>query len=429
MTERLQLVWNWIRVKIRELNLFKSAAMCQDRFKLRSYVIATRVYLILLGFFIGILFAYTMLSVRIQTNTILKPNLATFENLYASYASTLQCPCNQIIIPYSSFIVLSPTYHPICSSLYVSEIWITWISYEKEDNRTRYYPDFRIAGIYFFNMLSTFCSHVQITVNEAVYVLNRSTLVSDQVLPTAELKARALTILDQFKSDTVSLFNRAIILNKIYARTMFPAFQTRTVMVASDTILSTSRIEFHPYTITEYLCSCALNESCPRPIRLISYGYPGETDISFEIPNFFHDCFVSQAVLGSTLECFFNETCLDEIKLGISLNRSIILPALPVNATRFSPNTPIGTIIGELVEEWGESISYSQYYTQCSPNLCFYTFSAGNDALYALTTLIALLGGLSVFLRFTVPLVVHWIRQRLQATNHTVQPARKSWYR
>lgn len=427
MTERLQFAWNWIRVKIRELNLFKSAAMCQDLFQLRSYVIATRIYLILLGFFIGILFVYTMLSVRIQTNTILKPNRATFENLYVSYASTLQCPCSQIIIPYSSFILLSPEYHPVCSSLYVSEIWITWISYGNEDRQIRFYQDFRIAGIDFFNMLSTFCSHVQITVNEAVYVFNRSTFASDQVLPKAELEARTSTILDQFKSDTVSLFNRAIILNKIYARTLFPTFQTRIIMTTGDTIFTTSRIEFHSFPFTQDFSSCALNESWPQPVQLFSYRYPGETGINFEIPNFFLDCFVSQAVLGSTLECFFNETCLHNIKLGISLNSSITLPALPVNATRFSPKASIGTIIGELVEVWGEDINYSQYYTQCSPNLCFYTFTAGNNALYALTTLIALLGGLSVLLRFIVPLVVHWIRQRLQATNHTVQSARKSW--
>ena len=426
MSRHFQLAWNSIRVKIREFNLFRSAAMCQDRFQLRSFIIATRVYLILLGCSMGILFVYTMLGVRVQTNTVAQPNRATFENLYRSYASSLQCPCNQIIIPYSSFIVLSPTYHPVCSSIYVSETWVTSISYEEGGNKSRYYDDFRVAGVDAFNMLRSFCSQVQVTANESVYIFNRSTLISDQALPKVELEARALTILNQFKADTVSLFNRAITLNKIYFRTMFPAFQFRTIMAATDSILSSSRIEFRPFSISHQFCSCALNESCPQVMRTFLDDYSGENGITLDLPNFFVDCFVSQAVLSSTLECFFDQTCLNRLQAAILLNSSIILPVLPANATRFSPNTSIDTILGEMVEEWGEHIDYSQYYTECSPNSCTYTFLIGNDAIYAITTLIALLGGLSVMLRFLVPPVVHWIRQRLHATNDTMQPARKS---
>lgn len=426
MARRLLSAWNSIRVQIREFNLFRSAAMCQDRFQLRSFVIATRVYLILIGFCISILFVYTMVGVRVQTNTILKPNRGTFENLYNSYASVLQCPCNQIIIPYGSFIVLSPKYHPVCSSLYVSETWVTWISYDKTDTRMRYYQDFRIAGVDFFNMLRSFCSQIEITANEAVYAFNRSTLVSDQALPQVELEARALTILNQFKADTVSLFHRAITLNQIYSRTMFPAFQIKTVMAAADTILSSSPIEFFPLSVPNAFCSCALNESCPETIGARTYGYADDTNISLTVPNFFLDCFVSQAVLGSTLQCFFDQTCLNRIKTVILLNNSIVLPVLSADATRFLPNTSIDTILGEMVEKWGEHIDYSQYYTECSPNICTYTFLMGNDAIYALTTLIALIGGLSVVLRFLVPPVVHWMRQKLHTTNGTVRPARKS---
>ena len=402
--------------------------MCRDRFELRSFVIATRVYLILLTVSIAILLVYTMLTPRLQTGTVFQPDRTTFENLYLSYSSTLQCPCNQIIIPYSSFIILSPKYHPVCSSLYISETWLDWISYEKEDNRTRYYLDFRIAGVDSFNMLRSFCSQVQITVDEAVYIFNRSTLVTDQALPKVEFEARTLTILNQFKSETVSLFRRAMTVNKIFFRTMFPAFQTRTIMAATDTILSSASIEFRPYSVRLYFpdsCLCALNDSCPSELRTFGYGYPGESNVDFMVPQFFSDCFVSQAVLGSTLECFFDEVCLDRMKSAILLNSSIDLPVLPVHATRFSPNTSIDTILGEMVEEWGEDIDYSHYYTQCSPNLCSYTFLIRNDAVYAITTLIALLGGLSVVLRSIVPRVVHWIRQRVQSTHEIVQPARK----
>ena len=401
--------------------------MRQDPFKQRSFIIATRVYLTLLCFFICILFIDTISSVQIRTTTVLKPDRATFEKLYVSYASTLQCPCNQIIIPYNSFIVLSPKYHPVCSSLYISDTWINWISYGEHDNRGRFYQDFRVAGVDFFNMLRSLCSQIQITVNDAAYVFNHSTLVNDKVLPEVELKARVSTILNQFKSDTVSLFNRAIILNKLYARTMFPASQTNTIMSTSDTILTTTRIEFHPVSTTRDHCSCTLNENCPELLSFYAYGSDDENDITFEVPHFFLDCFTSQAVLGSTLECFFDETCLHTIKSKISSNSSIAVSVLPVNGTRFPPNTSIGTFVSELVEEWGDKINYPQYYTQCSPSRCFFTVSTRNDALYALTTLIALLGGLSVVLRYIVPSVTHAILQRMQATNHTLQPTRKSW--
>lgn len=65
-----------------------------------------------------------------------------------------------------------------------------------------------------------------------------------------------------------------------------------------------------------------------------------------------------------------------------------------------------------MIEQWNISIIYDTYYKQYQPNQCIYIDRARNDAIFIITTLLGLLGGLITALKFTVPHVIKLLRRR-----------------
>jgi hypothetical protein len=65
-----------------------------------------------------------------------------------------------------------------------------------------------------------------------------------------------------------------------------------------------------------------------------------------------------------------------------------------------------------MVEEWITNISYEKYYAQCAPIICTYSKVNRHDFVYVLTKIISLLGGLTLAIKFIVPVVVQFIRRK-----------------
>jgi hypothetical protein len=107
-----------------QLNLFESIDSRSNAHHLRSAIIATRIYIILITMAVFILVFFTAFGQQTELITIKNPSEDVFQALYTKYSSTLQCPCNQIEISYKTFINISYTFHPVCSSVFVSNSWI-----------------------------------------------------------------------------------------------------------------------------------------------------------------------------------------------------------------------------------------------------------------------------------------------------------------
>ena len=150
---------------------------------------------------------------------------------------------------------------------------------------------------------------------------------------------------------------------------------------------------------------------------MYSNGNHDTYEVKFYLPNFFVGCFTIQSVLQSSLECFFNQTCLDAVQTEILSKHSINTSVLQANATRFPPETLIGKLINSLmIEDWGRQIRYDQYYEQCAPRLCSYTTFYRKHALYIITKLIDWIGGLTVILKIIISIIVKWLRKRVLPT-------------
>lgn len=63
------------------------------------------------------------LTFQIDTNLINSPTLTQFDEFSVKYSLALSC--SQTSIPYNTFVSLTPIYHQICSSDFISDEWIS----------------------------------------------------------------------------------------------------------------------------------------------------------------------------------------------------------------------------------------------------------------------------------------------------------------
>ncbi|CAF2652075.1 unnamed protein product [Rotaria sp. Silwood2] len=75
--------------------------------------------------------------------------------------------------------------------------------------------------------------------------------------------------------------------------------------------------------------------------------------------------------------------------------------------SRFALDSTIGSIVDRLmVEEWTNITSHKAYYDRCQPITCTYSYVDKKIWLVVITTVIGLIRGLTIVLKFVVLLVV-----------------------
>jgi hypothetical protein len=59
-----------------------------------------------------------------------------------------------------------------------------------------------------------------------------------------------------------------------------------------------------------------------------------------------------------------------------------------------------------MVEQWFNSVTYENYYNQCAPSLCSYSYTQRRSALEVLTLLLELEGGLWIIMNIVARILV-----------------------
>jgi hypothetical protein len=418
--------------------------MRTDPFELTTLRISTRIYLVLLCLSMIIIVLFTWLNVRTQNVTVEDPSQDTFEELQENYPRSLQCPCTRIDIPHHLFISVSPQFHPVCESSFISDKWINDFSIPGHIHFDPKPEDIFVSGYKYFSGLLALCQLVKATVLDASFTFNQSSLITGQTLPKIELDDRANHTVAQFKSNTVAEFKRNLALIHSQTTTIYTAGEGDVTWIPPPSISSVTATDLQSVPAQINNCSCALSDECKEP--LVLYNYTKYEDnlalhVLFNVSSMFAGCFSIQSLLQSSLECLFNQTWvstveerLNNITIDVPVFESLNLPPINVSilqttSTQFSPKTPVQELVNVMmieIDKWGEKIDYKQYYKQCAPKFCFYSFTSRSDALYVFTTIVGLFGGLSVALKIIVPLIVGWIRNKMRPRVETVSTAGKS---
>ncbi|CAF1676640.1 unnamed protein product [Adineta ricciae] len=149
-------------------------------------------------------------------------------------------------------------------------------------------------------------------------------------------------------------------------------------------------------------CTCALSATCVIPSTINQL---------FSVPGLYVGCYVIEALLQSNLQCFYNNTCIKRIQSYFDEVAGVNFTPLNTSLLNGSyENTTIEELLNELmVEKWNLSSSYKNYYNECQPSECSYSAVAKNSAIYIVTTVIGLIGGLIKILKFVVPYMIQFL--------------------
>ncbi|CAF4233331.1 unnamed protein product, partial [Adineta steineri] len=148
-------------------------------------------------------------------------------------------------------------------------------------------------------------------------------------------------------------------------------------------------------------CTCSSSAACVTQSAI--YELLNDTTL-FSLSGFYTGCYIIESLLQSNLQCFYNQTCINILQSYFQTSSLMNITALAVPLPgQFLENSTVADVLDQLmVEEWINSSIYDNYYSECQPSGCSYTITTKNSAIYIITTLIGLVGGLITVLKFTV---------------------------
>ena len=176
---------------------------------------------------------------------------------------------------------------------------------------------------------------------------------------------------------------------------------------SSSAYTSSSAIGWPEALIYDNECSCGLNARCTTDANFIN----NTTNEIIQIKGFKMGCTPTESFLQSTLECFYNSSCINLIEeqsnYSNNTNGTLIPSPLSLTTSRFSINTTVKDLVKVLfVEDWLINLNYSTYFEQCSPSLCSYTYIQQLNSIYTVIFLLGICGGLTIVLKWICPRII-----------------------
>ena len=383
------------------LNLFPSVPTAVNGHELRNQKISTRLFIFVLTISLCVLLLYTSLINITQTVSVKSPSIEEYSQLYNLYDQTLTCDCTQISINYERFINIQYAFHQVCSSDFVTQNWIDYLAALPGSSGT-FYDHFRVTGTFAFQALNTLCFLVNQTISNSLIEFYSTQYVSASVTSSNVFQSQIEVFTSQFISTTTNDF--LLSLSMIRNTTQ------------SNALLSGQLTNYRLYTdLTNNMlslwygdCTCASSARCIYQYTVVNY--PLFTEV-FPLPGFYLGCYIIEALLRSSLQCFYDQTCINQLQSYLGSSTILNVTALDISlSVQFFENSTMEDLLDQLmVEEWNTSSIYNNYYSECQPKQCSYTFTTKNSVIYISTSLIGLLGGLITVLKLITPSLVNFI--------------------
>jgi hypothetical protein len=207
-----------------ELNLFETVATDEHSVRIQRW--STRLYIFVLTTAMIILLAYTTLNVMTKQIEVQNPSLLTYFNLYNKYGN-VRCRCTQIALSYRAFVELSPLYHQVCRSDFISQKWIDFL-FDNNMTMMRYAVDFRASASNQFQVLRELCQISYSAIDDALETFYKSKLISGDLFNKDLFNAQLNADILAFQSVTILNFRRSLIFMRsfIAGNAFMPAIQT-----------------------------------------------------------------------------------------------------------------------------------------------------------------------------------------------------------
>lgn len=382
------------------MNLFPSIPPSTDEEKLRTQRISTRLFIFSFVISLAVLIGYNSLVDVVMIREVNAPNLTQYLQLYSKYSQTLTCPCRKISVRYDRFLRVNYTLHQVCSSAFVSDDWIAFLP-SKLERGSYFLNDFRMVSSSIFETMKILCLLSNQTIFDSLSRFYSNDYVALSVTSQQLFQSQSQLWLNEFISSTLIAYLSTLqtIIRTIKSNNLFSLVSSQYVFMKEP---KTGAIVKHEVSYGGCYCSV---ENCI--INTTIYDYPNAT-IVFSTPGLYMGCSMVESLLESTLECFYNQTCIDTLESYVTKSSPMNVSALDKSLIgRFPINATMQKIVDQLmVETWNIFIMYQSYYKECKPMKCTYTYVTKHSVIYVATTIFGLIGGLVTILMLVIPELV-----------------------
>ncbi|CAF1321675.1 unnamed protein product [Adineta steineri] len=397
------------------LNLFQppvGSDQNEDEQQRRFNTLVTRIYIVLLT----CLLIYLGLFIHADVKEITEKRVNPPEVELDSYPADTECPCSCISLLYGDFISLKPILHQICKSDFVSDRWIKAI-YSGSNVTYFNLNDFRTFGNAQFQALAGFCDQSKSYLQQNIELFEKRTFISSELLSRSVFQEEIDLAITQFQQTISRAFatELELILRVITSNRLVSGLQT-------NFIISYDRAwppEINPAEYNDRnneFCSCASDSRCTsNAIFSDIFGAPTQyhSGNQTKLTGLASGCLPVTSILASTLECFYNQTCVNTL-VSIFSTKENFSAMIRNNRSRFGPYATVQSIVDKLmVEDWLMNVSYEKYRDNCAPLSCTYPKKLRNSLLDVMAQLIGLLSGLIAALRLLLPIIVRFIMNKL----------------
>lgn len=397
-----------------QLNIYKKSfdngpSSSQDLIATRTYV-CTFVLSILITTIIATFYIRTITSVEYS------PLLKRFSKLSNDYPNTLHCVCSQISITYKTFVSIETKLHQVCSSEFVKQGWIDQV-FAQHNQLSSSFDDYRITLSFFWQIISRFCVISEKTWSDIVIGFEGSSLVSPTAITEQSVRSQIRETIKNEQSLSQGTLTRNLrLLQRMISGNQFVSSMSTNFQLHYSN--GNSSDEMSPRMLAKNYdnCSCLNLDGCPHPAT-----FNDATGQLVIVPGMLGDCLIMDGTLASTLECYYDQTCISLLHQSLAND---VQPLSIDRNKRFHPNSTIRMLFDEIMlDELVDEIRYDQYYTECNPSYCSYSYSRRFDVLFVITTVIGLVGTLSMIIRIISPVIASlYLRWKNRTAAEVVVP-------
>ncbi|UJR18099.1 hypothetical protein I4U23_004999 [Adineta vaga] len=400
LSDRIWQIFPLVKTKLLNLNLFQTRST--NNHTIRKQFYTTRFYIIILFIIFPILLSYILLNQKSITVKVQLQSSNQYNDLRMKYLTTINCPCTDISISYNQFIELNPFYHQICSSDFVTQQWFEYLYDEKKTYEKNYHATASAQ----FQILSSLCKQAQETVNTSLIQFYSTKLTSGQLISSDSLKIQVDSTVNSFEKAMPQTFKQAlnILNNFIHGNALITTYETNWKFTLLGTY-SSAPVYTNPQSYGNS-CNCATSSKCSQEVIL-------NDNLNSKLNGLFIGCYPTESLLQSSLECLYDQQCLDLIinsfrkQIFNENNFQILNSSLLLNSS-FQINETVQQMIDRLfVNEWNITHSYQNYYEQCRPLHCTYSYIQNSDIPYIVTTIVALYGGITIPIQILSKFIIH----------------------
>lgn len=398
--------------RISAVNLFRSYPPSVDPHELKTERLATIVFIISLVFSILILLFYTAIQHQIESIHIDAPSLDEYYHLYEKYSTDgLSCPCSKISNEYGQMIELTPVYHEYCSSDFVTD---TWLSYKGRNSKILYTLDLRRSASLLFHSLASYCSLSQRKMSNQLRIFQSTSMISSTLLSEMVFNQRMSEAIIHFTQAAGQNFIQLLEFVQIntYGNQLYNGMMTNADM-AFQQLPNHGQYIVTSIPSTKYMyCGCNISPECTANAAFFRMNSSTITE-EYRVPGILIGCYNNEALRKSTFECFYNISCVKQLKTYLNINTTQSRLLKSSRLTSFDTSTTIQIIIANLmIDRWISNISYPNYFQTCQPSYCTYKIIRRTPLIVIVTTLLGLFGGLLKIFKIIVPRFVHFLRRR-----------------